>query len=52
MCTKLRYYVTSKYIRGQVQQAINNPADEVGVKTKTLICGVTVLMYGFQRIIL
>lgn len=28
--------VTSKYIRGQVQQAINNPADEVGVKTKTL----------------
>lgn len=28
--------VTSKYIKGQVQQAINNPADEVGVKTKTL----------------
>ena len=28
--------VTSIYIRGQVQQAINNPADEVGVKTKTL----------------
>lgn len=28
--------VSKKYIRGQVQQAINNPADEVGVKTKTL----------------
>lgn len=28
--------VTNKYIKGQVQQAINNPADEVGVKTKTL----------------
>lgn len=28
--------VTSKYIKGQVRQAINNPADEVGVKTKTL----------------
>ena len=28
--------VTRKYIKGQVQQAINNPADEVGVKTKTL----------------
>ena len=28
--------VTKKYIKGQVQQAINNPADEVGVKTKTL----------------
>lgn len=28
--------VTKKYIQGQVQQAINNPADEVGVKTKTL----------------
>lgn len=28
--------VTTKYIKGQVQQAINNPTDEVGVKTKTL----------------
>lgn len=28
--------VTKHYIQGQVQQAINNPADEVGVKTKTL----------------
>lgn len=28
--------VTSKYIRGQVQTAKNNPSDEVGVKTKTL----------------
>lgn len=28
--------VTAKYIRGQVQQAKNNPSDEVGVKTKTL----------------
>lgn len=28
--------VTTKYIKGQVQQAINNPSDEVGVKTKTL----------------
>lgn len=28
--------VTSKYISGQVQQAINNPSEEVGVKTKTL----------------
>jgi phage terminase large subunit-like protein len=28
--------VTTKYIKGQVQQAINNPSDETGVKTKTL----------------
>lgn len=28
--------VTDKYIKEQVQQAINNPSDEVGVKTKTL----------------
>jgi phage terminase large subunit-like protein len=28
--------VTKKYIKGQVQQAINNPSDEAGVKTKTL----------------
>lgn len=28
--------VTSKYIREQVQSAINNPSEEVGVKTKTL----------------
>lgn len=28
--------VTTKYIKGQVRQAINNPSDEVGVKTKTL----------------
>lgn len=28
--------VTRKYIKGQVQQAVNNPSDEVGVKTKTL----------------
>lgn len=28
--------VTTQYIRGQVQQAINNPSEEVGVKTKTL----------------
>jgi phage terminase large subunit-like protein len=32
----LNVTVTSEYIREQVQQAINNPADEVGVKTKTL----------------
>lgn len=32
----LEVTVTSKYIAGQVQQAINNPSDEVGVKTKTL----------------
>ena len=28
--------VTSKYIREQVKSAVNNPSDEVGVKTKTL----------------
>ena len=28
--------VTKKYIKEQVQQAKNNPSDEVGVKTKTL----------------
>lgn len=28
--------VTSKYIKEQVQSAINNPSEEVGVKTKTL----------------
>ncbi len=28
--------VSGKYIKSQVQQAINNPSDEVGVKTKTL----------------
>lgn len=28
--------VTRKYIREQVQSAINNPSEEVGVKTKTL----------------
>ena len=28
--------VTKKYIREQVQSAINNPSEEVGVKTKTL----------------
>lgn len=28
--------VTSKYIREQVQSAINNPSEEIGVKTKTL----------------
>lgn len=28
--------VTSKYIREQVQSAINNPSEEVGVKTKSL----------------
>ena len=28
--------VTKKYIKGQIQTAINNPSDEVGVKTKTL----------------
>lgn len=32
----LNITVTSKYIKGQVQQAINNPSDEVGVRTKTL----------------
>jgi len=28
--------VTSKYIREQVKSAVNNPSEEVGVKTKTL----------------
>lgn len=28
--------VTTKYIKGQVQQAKNNPSEETGVKTKTL----------------
>ena len=28
--------VTSKYIKEQIQSAINNPSEEVGVKTKTL----------------
>lgn len=32
----LNITVTSKYIRGQVNSAINNPSEEVGVKTKTL----------------
>ena len=32
----LNVTVTSKYIREQVQSAINNPSEEVGVKTKTL----------------
>ena len=31
--------VTRKYIREQVQSAINNPSEEVGVKTKTLKYG-------------
>ena len=36
-CTpNLDVTVTSKYIREQVQSAINNPSEEVGVKTKTL----------------
>lgn len=36
-CTpNLNVTVTSKYIREQVQSAINNPSEEVGVKTKTL----------------
>lgn len=36
-CTpNLDITVTSKYIREQVQSAINNPSEEVGVKTKTL----------------
>ena len=36
-CTpNLDVTVKSKYIREQVQTAINNPSDEVGVKTKTL----------------
>lgn len=36
-CTpNLNITVTSKYIKEQVQSAINNPSEEVGVKTKTL----------------
>lgn len=36
-CTpNLNVTVTAKYIREQVQSAINNPSEEVGVKTKTL----------------
>ena len=36
-CTpNLDVTVTQKYIREQVQSAINNPSEEVGVKTKTL----------------
>lgn len=36
-CTpNLNVTVTQKYIREQVQSAINNPSEEVGVKTKTL----------------
>ena len=36
-CTpNLDVTVTSKYIKEQVQSAINNPSEEVGVKTKTL----------------
>ena len=36
-CTpNLNVTVTSKYIKEQVQSAINNPSEEVGVKTKTL----------------
>ena len=36
-CTpNLDVTVTSRYIREQVQSAINNPSEEVGVKTKTL----------------
>lgn len=36
-CTpNLDITVTRKYIREQVQSAINNPSEEVGVKTKTL----------------
>lgn len=36
-CTpNLNVTVTNKYIREQVQSAINNPSEEVGVKTKTL----------------
>lgn len=36
-CTpNLDITVTSKYIKEQVQSAINNPSEEVGVKTKTL----------------
>ena len=32
----LNVTVTSKYIKEQVQSAVNNPSEEVGVKTKTL----------------
>ena len=32
----LNVTVTPKYLKEQVQQAINNPSDEVGVKTKNL----------------
>ena len=32
----LNITVTPKYLKEQVQQAINNPSDEVGVKTKNL----------------
>lgn len=36
-CTpNLNVTVTNKYIKEQVQSAINNPSEEVGVKTKTL----------------
>lgn len=36
-CTpNLNVTVTQKYIKEQVQSAINNPSEEVGVKTKTL----------------
>ena len=36
-CTpNLDVTVTKKYIKSQVQSAINNPSEEVGVKTKTL----------------
>lgn len=36
-CTpNLNVTVTSKYIKEQIQSAINNPSEEVGVKTKTL----------------
>ena len=36
-CTpNLDVTVTSKYIKDQVKSAINNPSEEVGVKTKTL----------------
>ncbi len=36
-CTpNMNVTVTQKYIREQVQSALNNPSEEVGVKTKTL----------------
>ncbi len=36
-CTpNLDVTVTSKYIKSQIKSAINNPSEEVGVKTKTL----------------